>query len=137
MRSYHLQKLKIVKNPEKDLRPISFTLCVSKVAEEFVVDKHVKPAVLEMIDQNQYGVIPKSPAIMALIYILHQWYLETDGNGSVIGTILFDDRKAFDFIDYSILIISQLDPQSVVNWIIDFLTNRLQRINLGSSCLPS
>ena len=62
---------------------------------------------------------------MALISMLHHWFHETDGNGSVIKTILFDYRKAFDLIDHSILFgkLSQLDiPRSVANWIIDFLT---------------
>jgi hypothetical protein len=44
-----LPKTKIVKDPKKDLRPISLTANISKVAEEFV-----KPAVLKVIDSNQY-----------------------------------------------------------------------------------
>ena len=49
-----LQKKKRVNILEKDLRPISLTQCVLKVAEEFIVDDYVKPAVLEMIDKTQY-----------------------------------------------------------------------------------
>ena len=70
---------------------------------------------------------------MALISMLHHWFHEMDGNGSVIKTILLDDRKAFDPIDHSILFekLSQLDiPGSVANWIIDILTHRFQRIKL-------
>ena len=97
-------KTKQVLDLKKDLRPISLTPCVSKVAEEFLVDDYIKPAVLKVIDPNQYGAIPKSSTTMALISILHQWPLGTDGNGSTVRTILFDYRKAFDFIDHSILI---------------------------------
>ena len=48
------------------------------------------------------------------------------------GGLLFDHRKAFDFIDHelSTLVI----PRSVVNWIIDFLSNRSQRIKLANGC---
>ena len=135
-----LPKTKIVQQPKKDLRPISLTSCISKIAEEFLVNTYVKPAVLKVIDPHQYGVIPKSSTTMALISMLHHWFHETDGNGSVIRTILFDYRKAFDLIDHSILFgkLSQLDiPRSVANWIIDFLTHRFQRIKLGNFIFSS
>ena len=50
---------------------LDLTACVSKVAEEFVVEDVVKPAVLDVIRGNQYGVIPKSSTTMALINMLH------------------------------------------------------------------
>ena len=127
-----LPKKKPVLDLKKDLRPISLTPCVSKVAEEFVVEDVVKPAVLDVIRGNQYGAIPKSSTTMALISMLHAWFIGTDGNGATVRTMLFDYRKAFDFIDHSILIdkLCKLDiPRSVVNWIIDFLSDRFQRIN--------
>ena len=42
----------------RHLRPISLTPVLSKVAEEFVVDQHVKPAVLAKADPRQFGTIP-------------------------------------------------------------------------------
>ena len=122
---------------KKDLRRISLTPCVSKVAEEFVVEDVVKPAVLDVIHGNQYGAIPKSSSTMALISMLHAWFLGMDGNGATVRTMLFDYCKAFDFIDHSILIdkLCKLDiPRSVVNWIIDFLSDRFQRIKLAEGC---
>ena len=44
-----LPKKKPVLDLKMDLRPISLTPCVSKVAEEFVVEDVVKPAVLDVI----------------------------------------------------------------------------------------
>ena len=41
-----LPKTKPVKELKKDLRPISLTACLSKVAEECVVVDYVKPAVV-------------------------------------------------------------------------------------------
>ena len=132
-----MQKKKRANILEKDLRPISLTPCVSKVAEEFIVDDYVKPAVLKMIDKTQYGAIPYSSTTMALINMVHHWYLGTDGNGSTVRTILFDYRKAFDFIDHEILInkVCRLNiPRSIINWIIDFLSNRIQRVKLPEDC---
>ena len=132
-----LQKKKRVNISEKDLRPISLTPCVSKVAEEFIVDDYVKPAVLEMIDKTQYGAIPYSSTTMALINMLHHWYLGTGGNGSTARTILFDYRKAFNFIDHEIPInkVCRLNiPWSIINWIIDFLSNKIQRVKLPEDC---
>lgn len=92
---------KPVKELKKDLRPISLTLCISKVAEGFIVDDYVKPAVMSVIDDSQYGAIPNSSTTMALISMLHNWSINTDGNGATVSggtvrTILFDYRKAFD-----------------------------------------
>ena len=96
-----LPKKKPVLDLKKDLKLISLTPCVSKVAEEFVVEDVVKPAVLDVIHGNQYGAIPKSSTTMALISMLHAWSLGTDGNGATVRTMLFDYRKAFNFIFYS------------------------------------
>ena len=133
-----LPKTKPVKNLKKGPRPISLTACLSKVAEDFIVRDYVKPAVLKILDPYQYGAVPKSSTTQALIHMIHNWANGTDGNGATVRTILFDYRKAFDLIDHSILLdkLCKLElPRSVINWIIDFLSNRLQRIKLADGCL--
>ena len=131
-----LPKKKPVPVLEKDLRPISLTPCISKVAEEFIiVEDYVKPEILDIIDLSQYGAIPNSSTTMALISMLHHWFKNTDRNGATIRTILFDYRKAFDFIDNTILVkkLGNLNiPRSIINWIIDFLSHRTQRVKLAS-----
>ena len=123
---------------QKELRPISLTPCISKEAEEFVVDGFVKPVVMNILDDNQYGAIPNSSTTMALISMLHSWSLGTDGNGATVRTLLLDYRKAFDLIDHCILVrkISKQCklPASVINWIIDFLSDRSQRIIFAPEC---
>jgi hypothetical protein len=59
-----IPKQKPVGDVNKHLKPISLTAIVSKVAEEFVVENYVKPAVLKRIDSNQYGAIPISSTTM-------------------------------------------------------------------------
>jgi len=80
------------------------------------------PAVLNNLDMNQYGAVPKSSTTFALMDMLHDWSKGTDGNGATIRTILFDYRKAFDLIGHSILIkaLCKLNvPKSIIsnsNW---------------------
>ena len=126
-----LPKKKPVVDIKKELRPISLTPCISKVAEEFVVDGFVKPAVMSVLDHNQYGAIPNSSTTMALISMLHSWSLGTDGNGAIVRTLLLDYRKAFDLVDHNILVRKLRNqcklPTSIINWIIDFLSDRLHQ----------
>ena len=57
----------------KDLRPISLTCTLSKVAEGFIINKELKPVLLKSLDPQQYGFIPKSCTTFALISMLNKW----------------------------------------------------------------
>lgn len=89
-----IPKEKPVSNISKHLRPISLTPALSKLAEDFVVEKHIAPAVLK------FGGIPRSSATHALISMVHSWAEATDGTGSALRVYLFDYRKAFDLINH-------------------------------------
>ena len=65
-----LPKRSTVSDINTDLRPISLTPTISKIAEEYVVVNHVKPAVLKHIRPDQYGCIPQSSTIHALINLI-------------------------------------------------------------------
>ena len=122
------------------LRPISLTSVISKVAEDFIVEKQFKPTVLEIIDKHQCGVAPRSSTTMALISMRHRWLQATDQPGIIVRTVLFDFRKAFDLIDHKQLSgkIKQLNlPPSTKNWILDFLIGRMQRVKLMNKCFSS
>ena len=98
----------------------------------------LKPAVMSVIDDSQYGATPNSSTTTALISMLHDWSLGTGGNGATVRTILFDYGKAIDFIDHSVLISKLRNrcnlPTSIVNTVVDFLSGRSQRIKLGVEC---
>ena len=68
-------KLKPVIDTNKNLRPISLTSVISKLAQDFVVALHFGPAVLEVIleviEPNQYGCNPASSTLHALTCMLH------------------------------------------------------------------
>ena len=90
--------------------------------------------VLSAIDPAQFGFIPGSCTTFALISMFHHWLRATDGTGSTVRTALLDFRKAFDFIDHHILVAKLLSlgvKPSAVNWIIDFLRSRQQRVKLN------
>ena len=130
-------KQKPVREVNKHLRPISLTPILSKISEDYVVDTYVKPAVLERIDPQQFGAVPKSSTTHALISMLHSWLESTHGNGATTRVMLFDFRKAFDLIDHHVLAqkLSSYDfPQSIMCWILDFLTKRRQRVKLSHDC---
>jgi ABC-type Mn2+/Zn2+ transport system ATPase subunit len=83
---------------------------------EFVIRIHLTPAVLEVLDENQFGVISDSSTSHALIKMLHRWTEATDGNGSTVRVILFDYKKAFDNIDHTILVqYNELKWQMIVS----------------------
>ena len=78
----------------KDLRPISLTSTLSKVAEGFVIDRELKPLMLECMDPNQLGFIPDSCTKFAPISMLHHWFEATDGNGTHVRAALLDAQES-------------------------------------------
>ena len=121
----------------KHLRPISLTPILSKLAEEFVINEHLKPAVLEVLDPNQFGVIPGLTTSQALIKKMHKWTEATDRNGASVRVVLFDYQKDFDFVVHNILLpkpkLLRLQT-TTLKWIIDFFSDRKQRVKLGKDC---
>ena len=131
-----IPKQKPVQDISKHPRPISLTPVISKLAVEVVVDRYVKPAILQIVDSRQYGVIPKSSTTQTLIGLVHNLAKATDGSGALVRVVLFDYKKKFDLIDHHILVtkLHTLDiPTKIINWVSDFLTNRHQRVKLANS----
>ena len=124
----------------KDLRPISLTSTLSKIAEGFVIDQELKPLMLKCMDPNQFGFVPNSCTTFALISMLHHWSEATDGTGAHVRAALLDYKKAFDLVDHNILIAKLYSlgvKPTIVNWVADFLRNRLQRVKLNSDCFSN
>ena len=119
----------------KHLRPISLTPILSKMSEAYVVDTYVKPAVLVRIDPQQFGAVPKSSTTHALISMLHSRLESTDGNGATTRAVLFDFYKSFDLFNHYVP--AQKLPLydfPIMCWILDFPTNRRQRVKLAVLC---
>ena len=121
----------------KDLRPISLTSTLSKVTEGFVIDRELKPLMLECMDPNQSGFIPDSCTTFALISMLHHWFEATDGTGAQVRAALLDYKKAFDLVDHNLLIAKLYSlgvKPIIVNWVADFLRDRYQGVKLNFDC---
>ena len=126
-----------ITNINKHLRPISLTPILSKVAEEFILERHLKFAILKILDPKQFGVVARSSTTGALVSMLHQWLQAADQTGNLVRIVLFDFRKAFDMLDHNQLILKlkSLDlSRQIANCIIDFLINRKQRVKLNNGC---
>ena len=108
------------------------------VAEDFVVSDYIRPALERIADSNQFGTVSGSSTVLAPLSMIHEWLLATDGNSASVRVFLFDYRKAFDFIDHGTLAAKLKEvevPNSIVNWILHFLSDRSQRVKLSRDCL--
>ena len=74
-----------------------------QIRRNLVVSAFIGPAVMKIIDPDQFGALPKSSTALALTSMLHHWTRATDGTGSAVRVVLFDYRKAFDYIDHQLL----------------------------------
>ena len=100
-------KVSTINDFNKDLRPISLTSTLSKIAEEFIIERELKPSLLHWLESHQFGFIPGSSTTYALISILHNWLVATDGSGSTVRVALLDYRKAFDLESWIITFLLQ------------------------------
>ena len=83
-----IPKRKQVLDINKDLRPISLTSTLCKIAEDFVITRDIQPTLMKCIDPNQYGFIPGSSTTLALISLFHRWSEAVDKTGGSVRTLL-------------------------------------------------
>ena len=129
-----IPKSRPVQDINNDIRPISLTATLSKVLESFNAE-WIRDSICQKLDPKQFGAIPGSSPVDALISLLHSLCADSDGNGKTVRLFLLDFSKAFDRINYKMLItkMRKLDINpSVINWVIDFLSGRKQRIKMGN-----
>ena len=106
--TWRLEKANVIKinrDINSHLRSISRTPILFKLAEDFVIERYVARAILEVIDSSQSGGIPRSRQQLKLLltcYTLDQlvplWVRRA------VPVLLSDYRKAFDLIDHQILL---------------------------------
>ena len=69
----------------KDLRPISLTFTLSKIAQDFVVNHALKPKLLSKIDPISFDLFPYHVhATLAIISMLHLVGWPRQKNGQVL-----------------------------------------------------
>ena len=72
----------------EDPRPIALTSIISKVQESYVVEWMYEDA-RNRISDSQFGGLPASSAVLALVKLLHKWYLAMDSPGNIAGAYRF------------------------------------------------
>ena len=108
--------------------------------ESIVIDTELKLVILKQVDPNQFGFVPGSSTTFALISLFHHWLNACESLNTDVRTVLLDFKKAFDFVDHTLLIAKLYSlsvKPTVVSWIIEFLRDRSQRVKLNSNCFSS
>lgn len=130
-----LPKVFPASNIESDIRPISVTNSLSKIAEKFVsrlFNRHFD----EVADMNQFGCMKNRSTVHALIKVVNHLFKASDSSNNFIRILFVDFRKAFDLIDHNVLLQKFLQyeiPQHVLVWYLDFISNRSQFVRIGDS----
>ena len=87
----------------------------------------------DRIDPKHFGCLKGTSTIYCLLDIIHTWLSWLDTPGSHLRLCFLDFPKAFGRIGRNVLIVKLLDlgvRRSLIPWIINFLSNRRQRVKL-------
>ena len=113
------------------LRPISLTNIIVRLFERAIYTTELSPVMEKVIHEDQFAYKKGHSSTMALIKAQHTWMEWLDGDASVVRVFSFDFSKAFDTVPHEILCnkLKELPISPyIINWIIDFLTSRYQRV---------
>ena len=119
---------------ESDIRPISITPALSKIAESFIA-RFFNDHFCTLIDKKQFGSTKKRSTTHALIRFSHDLFLASDEPGNIIRILFVDFAKAFDLIDHNILMRKFIDndfPVHLSCWSLSFLEERKQFVKVGN-----
>ena len=61
------------------------------------------------ISDSQYGGLPRSSTINALVNLIHKWHKSVDKMQRMITIVFLDFRKAFDLIDHNKLLVRKYE----------------------------
>ncbi len=119
----------------EDLRPISLTSVISKVQESYVVE-WVHEDIKGKVSEAQFGGLPGSSAVLALVRFAHNWYSAMENHGNVVRIIFLDFREAFDLIDHNKLL-QNFEKVGVrpalLAWLGSYLQGRSQVTKVGNT----
>ena len=102
--------------------------------EKCVYQSEIADIVYNYIGDDQIAYKKGHNSTMALIKYQHMWLKSLEGGAKSVRVISFDFSKAFDNLPHDILFKKikkiPINPY-ITNWLIDFLTNRSQRVKIG------
>ena len=120
-----------------DYRPISVLPVLSKVYERVILQQLVIH--IETLYQSTQHGFRKSRSTLTCLLKLKDDILKAMEKGEVTVAVFADYSKAFDTIDYSILIrkMRQLNfSKSFLHWITEYLTNRKHYVQIDDKSSP-
>ncbi len=114
-----------------DLRPVALTSVVMKIFERFVKDEILR-STESLLDPMQFAYRPKRGVEDATVTLLHLLIRHLEGKVSHSRVLFVDFSSAFNTIQPHVLIGRLLEQfklsYNLLGWILDFLTNRTQRV---------
>ena len=123
------------KDDVNNYRPISVLPVLSKILEKHVHDSLMNFLVAyNLLHKTQSGFRPSHSCETALTGMINKW-LDAINNGSMIGVVMVDFKKAFDLVDHKILL-NKLKAykfsDNTVTWFSSYLLNRKQRVSVNN-----
>ncbi|MEL7307688.1 MAG: reverse transcriptase domain-containing protein, partial [Pseudomonadota bacterium] len=120
-----------------DFRPISMLPLLSKVFEKLFASRWILPFIRDKVNDTQYAYLPGpgSGTICALTLTYNRIVNFLDRSGAV-RVISIDFSKAFDKVARKEIIDASIRfqiPLLAANWIVSFLSDRLQYIHIGEN----
>ena len=113
------------------LRPISLTNIIPRLFEKLILKFELFDVLKSLIGPDQFAYKEDSNTTMALVKSQHYWLKWLDRNADFVRVLSFDFSKAFDTVPHCILSdklkTTDINPY-VINWILDFLNQRKQRV---------
>jgi hypothetical protein len=85
----------------------------------------------ENINGRKFGALPGSSPVLALLEMLHMWFVALENPNTVIRIVFLDFSKASDFIDHNILLKDFKDVgvrPALLPWLASYLSDRTQRV---------
>ena len=120
-------------NSFEEMRPIALTSALGKLQEHFAV-KWLYEDINGKISNSQYGGLPKSSTVLALLRLLHNWHEAMDVTQRVIRIVFLDFRKAFDLIDHNKLLENMCNigvRPALIKWFATVLKDRSYFTRVG------
>jgi len=113
-----------------NFRPISLRPVLSTILEKQILER-IKPHIIPLIDNSQFGFLNKSSTQIALIKLLEDTTRHLEQNDITATSIIsFDLKKAFDTVPHHILYnkLKSILPHRFLSLILSYLSERHQRV---------
>jgi hypothetical protein len=134
-----IYKRKGSKSDVENYRPISVLPILGRILEKAVCRQlQLFCDINTIIPVQQFGFRQHSSCELALLAALDSWMKDVS-RGKFVGALLIDLTRAFDSISHHQLV-SELSTigcsQTALNWFSSFLSDRQQRVKLGTVTAP-